>query len=184
MSTGLAFSPIPLALVVASALGIIYLALHSMDEVNPTLLPPVGYHIAPVVRTSLPVEGGTLIIVSEACSVCRDRAEAYLARIERRHNEALVVIDASDQPIDVLATAHPEVSKRIAYVTSSELVQWTGVRVVPSYVTVDADGQVVRRGISRVGWMSGFFNLNRWLDGWSGLFRVVLSRTRILARDT
>jgi hypothetical protein len=136
---------------------------HSVPEGS---LPTVGYPVHDSVLSYVPT-GGTLLLVSESCATCRDRAGAFISRLRRRQDHVLVVATGGGRRFQDLAQNSPDVADRIRFLSSVEFMNQLDVRAVPTYVIVDQSGRVVEAGASTVGWLTGMANPAIWWRSWA-----------------
>lgn len=141
------------------------------SRVSVDALPPVGTVVADTIREHVPT-GGTVMVVSESCEICRMRANAIVKRLSRSRSHVLVVATGGGTAFRKLVSERPGVSSQTVFVSASELEALTGARAVPTYATVDSAGRVLASGVLTAGWFGSLVSPARWLRGWRQLLTV------------
>jgi hypothetical protein len=125
------------------------------------LLPQVGDTISRQFATQLP-NGGTILFVSESCSVCVRRHKAYERWSVRSRDRLVVVERSSGGNIDMWQRVQ-RVGGRAVSVPAEHFRSQTGIVIVPAAVTVDSAGRVVNSRVSTIGRSRDILHPSSWI---------------------
>lgn len=149
---------------IAAVLAVPMFAARSIRPFSQALLPAVGAELHTDVGRHFP-DGGTLLVVSETCEICLQRAESYVKAVARRPDHVLLVAAAPPSTVfEPLLDSYP--NARVVFMEPEKMMTASRVRAVPTTVAIDPGGIVREARASNIGWVGAAFSPESWLDWW------------------
>lgn len=156
--------------------GVLIIAFASTRAVTPDSFPDRGFPVEAEIHQLLP-EGGKLLVVSEACEVCVERAKAITTFVAR-HEGHVLLVGTMDDTVRVpefqdFLTSHRTRSQVLRIQNLRDALQ---LRSTPALIEIDAAGRVVEAGPASVGWLRSFLSPRKWIGAWLDLGANVRER--------